>query len=295
MLKAVFKELQVWANILKEEDGIVYSASGRDVIQVMLDKYCEAKDNNDERNKNKYIAGLMLRFWYVISKLKERSPIQGLDYTDFYAWLYEAIEYACEYRAWQDPTKKINAQQAINQCIETIRSQHYYDLNLQKNKANINTYSLESPLDDDNKTTLLDTLADEELEELERQRDGNSAAYDLIQTCINKKKLVEAIILDTIAFNDVQKVTKTVVKTVDDEGNSYKHTRQTSEFWPYKCVQILSNLPEDYATYFCEHYNVITEELFAALGAIRKANNQKLYKFLDKTIESTRELVVSLV
>ena len=165
MLKAVFKELQVWANILKEEDGVVYSASGRDVIQVMLDKYCEAKDNNDERNKNKYIAGLMLRFWYVISKLKERSPIQGLDYTDFYAWLYEAIEYACKYRAWQDPTKKINAQQAINQCIETIRSQHYYDLNLQKNKANINTYSLESPLDDDYKTTLLDTLADEELEE----------------------------------------------------------------------------------------------------------------------------------
>ena len=53
MLKAVFKELQVWANILKEEDGIVYSASGRDVIQVMLDKYCEAKDNDDERNKNK--------------------------------------------------------------------------------------------------------------------------------------------------------------------------------------------------------------------------------------------------
>ena len=93
----------------------------------------------------------------------------------------------------------------------------------------------------------------------------------------------------------MQKVTKTVVKTVDDEGNSYKHTRQTSEFWPYKCVQILSNLPEDYATYFCEHYNVITEELFAALGAIRKANNQKLYKFLDKTIKSTRELVVSLV
>ena len=295
MLKAVFKEFQVWANILKEEDGIVYSASGRDVIQVMLDRYCEAKDNNDERNKNKYVAGLMLRFWYVISKLKERSPIQGLDYTDFYAWLYEAIEYACKYRKWQDPANKVNAQQCINQCIETIRSQHYYDLNLQKNKANINTYSLETPLDDDSKSTLLDTLVDEEAEELERQRDGNSAAYDLIQTCINKKKLVEAIILDTIAYNDVQKVTKTVVKGVDDEGNSYKHTRSTSEFWPYKCVQILSNLPDDYATYFCEHYNVITEELFAALGAIKKANNQKLYKFLDRTIESTRELVVSLV
>ena len=100
--------------------------------------------------------------------------------------------------------------------------------------------------------------------------------HDLIQTCINKKKLVEAIILDTIAFNDVQKVTKTVVKTVDDEGNSYKHTRQTSEFWPYKCVQILSNLPEDYATYFCTHTMLLQEELFAALGAIRKSKQSKI-------------------
>ena len=52
MLKAVFKELQNWADILKDEDGVVYSAPGKDVIQVMLDRYCEAKDNNDERNKN---------------------------------------------------------------------------------------------------------------------------------------------------------------------------------------------------------------------------------------------------
>jgi hypothetical protein len=295
MLQTAFNGFKVWAAILEKEDGIVYSSAGRDVIEQMANGYCIAKDLEDEHNKNKYIAGLMLRFWYVINKLKEKSPVTGLDYSDFMAWLYESIEYACKYRVWQKPDSKVNAQQAINQCIETIRMQKYYDLNLQKHKANVNTISLESTFEDDNRTTLLDTLVDEDALERERFKEGTGVAYDLIQTCINKKKLVEAIILDTIAFNDVQKVTKTVVKTVDDEGNSYKHTRQTSEFWPYKCVQILSNLPEDYATYFCEHYNVITEELFAALGAIRKANNQKLYKFLDKTIESTRELVVSLV
>ena len=49
MLKAVFKELQNWADILKDEDGVVYSAPGKDVIQVMLDRYCEAKDNNEPR------------------------------------------------------------------------------------------------------------------------------------------------------------------------------------------------------------------------------------------------------
>ena len=290
MLQSVFNDFKSWALILEKEEGINYAASGREVIQQMADGYCLAKDNNDTRKKDMYIAGLMLRFWYVISKLKERSPIQGLDYTDFFAWLYEAIEYACKYRKWQDPANKVNAQQCINQCIETIRMQKYYDLNLHKNKANVNTYSLEATYEEDGKTTLLDTLVDENYEDDLKYQEGNNAAYDLIQHCIDKKKLVEAIILDTIAFNDVQKVTKKVVKTVDDEGNSYKHTQHTSEFWPFKCVQILSNLPDDYADYFCKHYKVVVQELEAALTAIRKANNQKLYKYLDKTLSDTKQM-----
>lgn len=290
MLKAVFNEFKTWAKVLQEEDGINYEAKGREVIQIMADGYCLAKDTGDEHNKNKYIAGLMLRFWYVITKLKERSPIQGLDYTDYMAWLYEAIEYACKYRAWQNPAKKTNAQQAINQCIETIRVQKYYDLNLQKHKANVNTYSLETELDDDGKTTLLDTLLDENAIEQDRLREGTEMAYYLIQTCINKKKIVEAIILDTIAFNDVQKVNKEIIKDVDDEGNPIRYTKHTTEFWPYKCVQLLSNLPENYSEYFHKHYYIVENELNAALEAIKKANNQKLYKFLEKTLSSTREI-----
>lgn len=291
MLKAAFDNFKIWAKVLEEEDGIIYSAKGREVIQQMADAYCLAKDTDDERNKNKYISGLMLRFWYVINKLKERSPIQGLDYTDFMAWLYEAIEYACKYRAWQKPGAKVNAQQAINQCIETIRSQHYYELNLQKHKANINTASLEMTLDDDNKTTIMDTLLDEEAIERERFNEGASAAYELIQTCIDKKKIVEAIILDTIAFNDTQKVIKNTVKVVDEDGNEYKHVQHTREFWPFRCVQILSNLPDDYANYFCSHYSVIEQELNVALDSIKKANNQKLYKFLDRTLSDTRQMI----
>ena len=84
--------------------------------------------------------------------------------------------------------------------------------------------------------------------------------------------------------------TKKVVKTVDDEGKSYKYTQHTSEFWPFKCVQILSNLPDDYADYFCKHYKVVVKELEAALSAIRKANNQKLYKYLDKTLSDTKQM-----
>ena len=113
----------------------------------------------------------------------------------------------------------------------------------------------------------------------------------LIQSCIDKKKIVEAIILDTIAFNDTQKVTKKVVKGVDFEGNPTKYTQTTSEFWSFRCVQILSNLPVDYAAYFKKHYNVVEPELEVAIAAIRAANNQKLYRYLAKTLKNARDLV----
>ena len=286
-----FEQFKAVAKQLKTEEGIDYAEKGRDVIQLMLDRYCLAKDTNDEHRKNLYIAGLMLRFWYVISKLQARSPIPGLEYNDFMDWLYEAIEYACKYRAWQDPTKRVNAQQAINQCIETIRVQKYYDLNLQKNKVNQMTFSLDAEFDEDGESTLLDTLVDEDTETDREHQEGAEAAYALVQSCIDKKKLIEAIILDTIAFNDVQKVHKKVVKGVDFEGNPTKYTQTSSEFWPFRCVQILSNLPIDYASYFKQHYQVVEPELEAALSVIRAANNQKLYRYLDKTLKGARDMV----
>ena len=285
------EQFKYWAGLLKTKEGVDYAEKGRDVIQLMLDRYCLAKDTNDEPRKNMYISGLMLRFWYTIGKLQARSPIQGLEYNDFIDWLYEAIEYACKYRAWQNPAKKTNAQQAINKCIETIRVQKYYDINLQKNKANQNTISLDAEFDADGTTSLVDTLVDEDAEDSVRCREGADAAYSLIQKCIDKKKLVEAIILDTIAFNDTEKVTKKVVKGVDSEGKTVKYTQRTTEFWSFRCVQILSNLPNGYASYFKRHYNVIEADLEAAISAIKSANNQKLYRYLAKALSGAKELV----
>ena len=291
MNNVAFENYKSWAKRLKIEEGIDYAEKGRDVIQVMIDRYCLAKDTGDEHRKNLYISGLMLRFWYTISKLQARSPIPGLEYDDFMGWLYDAIEYACKYRKWQNPANKVNAQQCINQCIETIRVQKYYDLNLQKNKVNQMTFSLDSEFDDDSESTLLDTLVDEDYEAEREYSEGAEAAYALIQSCIDKKKIVEAIILDTIAFNDTQKVTKKVVKGVDFEGNPTKYTQTSSEFWSFRCVQILSNLPVDYAAYFKKHYNVVEPELEVAIAAIRAANNQKLYRYLAKTLKNARDLV----
>jgi hypothetical protein len=110
----------------------------------------------------------------------------------------------------------------------------------------------------------------------------------MVQLYIDKKKLVEAIILDTIAFNETERVKKETTYTFDENGKKHRHTKTYREFWPFKAVQILSKLPTSYADYFGNTYNVNPIELDKALESVRAATNQKLYKYLDRTLADAK-------
>ena len=278
------KQYQQLAKLLLLEEGIDYASKHKGTIDKLANGYCEAKDSGDEHKKDLYISGLMLRFWYIIGKLQEKCPGLSLSKDDFADWLYEAIEYACKYRAWQKADSKVNAQQCINQCIETIRSQHYYQFNLQKHKANQNNVSFETTIDDDNKLTLYDITPDEDAsDEMERSLEAVSVK-EYIQRYIDNKQLVEAIILDIIAFRDTERVTKKIHKKKDEEGNTYKYTTETAQFQSSKCIRELVQLSDDYLKYFTTSYKVNLPEIQAAYDAIKAANNNKLNKYLSKTL-----------
>ena len=136
-------------------------------IDELADAYCDATDTENETLKNIYISALILRFWHKIDKMyKSNTVAPCLEYEDFFWWLYEAIEYACKYRGWKDPSKNLNAQQCINKCIETIKLQKYYNLRLDKNKTVNYCTSMDAPVcggdGDDQTKTLADTLESEE-------------------------------------------------------------------------------------------------------------------------------------
>ncbi len=261
-------------------------------IDELADAYCAATDRSDETLKNVYISALILRFWYKIDKMYKNNTVAPcLEYEDFFWWLYEAIEYACKYRGWQDPSKKLNAQQCINKCIETIKLQKYYNLRLDKNKTVNFCTSMDAPIcgdGDDAEKTLGDTLEDED--------SGIDLSIDtvisLVQSYINNNKIIEAILIDNIAFNDVQKHYKKVIKTTTADGETYKYTEHSSEFWPYKLVQIVSKLPTTYKKDFMSKYIISEKKLDTVLGVINRANNQKLYRYLRAAIS---ELKVSYI
>lgn len=258
-------------------------------IDELADAYCDALDTNNETLKDIYISALILRFWSKIDKMyKSNTVAPCLEYTDFFEWLYEAIEYACKYRGWKDPTKNLNAQQCINKCIDTIKLQKYYNLRLDKNKTVNFCTSLDAPIcggdGDDESKSLADTIESEETV----YGDGADDVVMLVQSYLNKNKIIEAIIIDNIAFNDVQRHYKKVVKATNADGEAYKYTEHSSEFWPYRLVQIVSSLPSTYKSSFLKKYCVSEEKLATVLDALGKVNNQKLYKYLKCTLDELR-------
>jgi hypothetical protein len=252
-------------------------------IDELADAYCNAVDSGNETLKDVYISALVLRFWYAIDKMyKANTVAPSLEHEDFFWWLYEAIEYACKYRGWRDTEKKLNAQQCINKCIETIKLQKYYNLRLDKNKTVNFTVSMDAPIGgdgDDAAKTIADML------EAEESWDDHSKddVILLVQNYINRNKIIEAILIDNIAFNDVQRYYKRTVKT-----DSVKYTEYSSEFWPYRLIQIVSKLSPSYKWEFLSKYKISEEKLDAVLAAVDKATNQKLYKYLRLTLEELR-------
>ena len=261
-------------------------------IDELADAYCDAVDSDNETLKDIYISALVLRFWHKIDKMYRANTVApSLEHEDFFWWLYEAIEYACKYRGWRDPSKNLNAQQCINKCIDTIKLQKYYNLRLDKNKTVNFCCSLDDPIKSGDTSDAAKTVGD--MLEAETYCDDYSAdnVISLVQSYINRNKIIEAILIDNIAFNDVQKHYKKTIKTETYTGTT-RYTEHSSEFWPYRLVQIVSKLPATYKRSFMNRYQISEEKLTTVLDIIDRANNQKLYKYLRSCLAELRDSYV---
>lgn len=284
MLNETKKDLTYYARKL-EKPYEEYS------IDELANAYCDAVDTNNKELKDIYISALILRFWFNIDKMYRSNTVApSLDREDFFWWLYDAIEYACKYRGWRNTEKNLNAQQCINKCIETIKLQKYYNLRLDKRKAVNYCVSLEDPVTVGDTSDDAQTVADKL--EAEESFDDHSSddVMMLVQSYINRNKIIEAIIIDSIAFNDVNRHYKKTIKTKNSAGEDYKYVEHSSEFWSYKLVKTINELSSsaEYGAAFARQYNISDLKLTACLEALRNMNNQKIYRSIDRTLSELR-------
>lgn len=254
-------------------------------IEDMLSNYKKYR-NTPNPKANHYFSGLMLRFWYLQSKLEFKYNITLKEDRVFYHdMMVDTINLATDY--W-DEEKGVKGTQAINKCASTIMLREMYQRRLDIHKASYKTTSIDTPIaGDEDGMTLGDTLVDTDADPMSSTVSG---AHCLIQHYIDNNKIVEAIILDTIATNDTFKHSRKTHKTVDEDGEEYKYTEHSTEFWAYKVVQLLGNLSATYLANFLAKYEVDVHILELGLDAIHKANNQKLYKYLTNTLKSCKPL-----
>ena len=86
------------------------------LITDIANAYCTATDNSDEDARDMNLSGLMLLFWGEVNKMQEKcKAVKGYEFEDFVMVLFNCIETACKYRAWQDGS--VNAEQCIRSVI----------------------------------------------------------------------------------------------------------------------------------------------------------------------------------
>ena len=261
-------------------------------INELADAYCDALDTNNSTLEDIYFSALILRFWYQIPKLHYDLQTFKVDYVQCYDGVKDAIMQACapDNRKWQNTN--ISAEQVINQIIGTrFAAAVRYEANLQKNAGRHLEVSLDAPIcgdNDDAAKTVGDTLESEDFCEDYSINDMTL----LIQSYIDNNKVIEAIIIDNMIYHDVLKHYKKIVKTTNSAGETIKYTEYSSEFWPYKLRQIVSELPATYKKSFMDRYSISEEKLTTVLDHISelaaKKKTQKLYKYIDDTRNDLR-------
>lgn len=278
------KELvQYW----KEAEKAIGNHDDYTYNQLMLG-YCSALDNSDDYLADGYLGGLYLKHLGTINNLyKKHGQILRMTKEDFVDWITDSIQQAASERPWEkNPDKVKNAQQVVMQILKTRHEAGAYGrLNWHKNKAQFGIMSLDNDLSDESESTALDLLESPSL-----SRD-ESADY-IIQSLINNKKIIEAIIADTISHNDCEKHEKKTEEVYNEETKEYdKIQRCSSQFWPFRVVQLLNSIPEEYESEFKRIYKVDELLLKTGLETIKKSSNSKLYNYIDATRDSFREFL----
>lgn len=259
-------------------------------LDELADEYCLALDAGNTLLREAYFAAMLLNYQaYIVKLYKDHHAALKMELEDFISWVSGSIMMACDpsNRKWQKDTN-IHAGTVIVQILKTrFQAAAYYESNLAKNRVNFATVSLDAPTNDDADGTIVDML-ESNIETPAGQLDG---AYCLIQELLDQNKIIEAIIAETIAYNDCYRINKEIVDDTDLAGNAIKRKKYSQEFWAYRAVQILSNLPENYEKYFCTKFNAPQVKVRAGLNKIQSSSNTKIKKYIIQTQECLRALV----
>lgn len=316
-----FESSIINVNILDKDDKFVCKAYNvlsdserkkniRELKRFVTKKYCEwdeytalATDpvevEKGERYKSAYWAATMLAYWGKIYDWKSTSLSLNLPDTDYFDWLNDSLRDAFCYRSWmkrrrlhpKDPNSEWidnpnyiededAADKSINYFCAARRGKEYQAANKHKRKANYQNLSIDNTFDEDGYCIL-------DREGLSTAGSGYNGVKSLVKLFLEENKVIEAVILDTIAYGDSVKEDKQkYVNTVEeDEDVNYRYSHEFNE---RKVVKQLNEINEQYFTdYFNKEYQV--SDYKSILDKLKSLTNGKLHNEIQKTLMSIKQ------
>lgn len=266
-------------------------------ITELANEYCKACDNNDEVKKSQYISALMVRYWYMVSWTYKQSRFTRLEVDDIASWIYEAIEKAAANRAWLDKSKQVGkdpkgAEKVINRCIYSVCQYWYKYYNAMQRKAKITSLNVPSAKDTGHSRTkpeeMIDTIVGDE--------DVMDTSRDLVQSYIDRHKVVQAIILDHIMYQDsfITKSKQVNTGEVDEDGKPVIITEYHYTYSPAKLTKSLRAMDNRYIDYFVDKYIVTEDEVVEAIHSLlsisRQAVSDKIKRLLNRIKNNYKEM-----
>lgn len=278
MLKEIYSSYVQDASLL----GDYQSMSKTD----LANGYYDSIDNNDVNKAQHYFSALVLRYWYKIYEWGNTSRSTRLGLEDYYSWLVEAISLSLgvcnlginktknaksKIREWDNPKsslyKDINGpDKLINRALFSVRNYYYQKFNKDKRKINYLCYSIDEQEEDFGDGNV-DTIKS-------ASYNDNYLVNNIIDLLLIKGKIIEAIIIDSISYQDSFKVYK--------NGQDYYNKT--------KLIKTLKNMNDNYINYFINTYNVIDKnQTILKMNELKQSKNQKLYNYVENTLKYIKE------
>lgn len=234
-------------------------------IELLANRYVKAEASHDKELMSSCLSALMVRYWYMIPFLYEKSKSLRLDIEDMVGFLYDALIKAFKYKSWLDTSKDVSnekngAEKCINRCIDSVRQAAFQQSNTDSRKMSYLTYSMEESIErfGDSSETL-------EVSE----EDHYSSVKEIIDYQLKKKDVLGALLVDSIVFNDC---------FVKDK---------------FSITKMISGIQFDYINSFKNRYDItrkMSDELDRLLHQNRRALNKIIKsKLLD--LQSDREMI----
>lgn len=232
-------------------------------------------DSRGTERGNVYAAALLCHYWYKVGLLWKNNS-NAMTQEDCYRIVWDGIEKAMNYAPWRNKDNSLfedpnGPDKAINVCIESERKNYYGFSNRDKRKVNhnANSQSLDS-LYESTKDYSINLIDESEL--IYNDSTTGTLYIDLmIDKLIQNDKLPEAIILDTICYND--SITTSVINGV-----------RTNRFSERKLITTIHNLDDTYINYFSKSYGVDCKLVIDCVCKINSLSYMLLHKLLNRTL-----------